>query len=966
MNNEKLWHTKLAARIHDPFEKALVLLRDRAGHEGGTTRILRDFLPLQEADSQAVKRADWWASAADRPQWPKDWTQVRWFNKPVLIHPLSGEAVDLGEYGKLSDTEIDDIKDRARKHFVDLADAVAQDSKKTLLAYWRFGSRLREEDDNSKLGVLWPLLPADTRVPDHSIDDHLDLTSAFAGAFAADSKGEAALLAISIGPVQPFIAAARSTSDLWAGSHLLARLAWEVMKPIAQQLGPDAILFPRLRGIPQVDLWLRDECGLPADWFKDCEWNQGGTDANPLFAAALPNRFVAVVPAGQARELAEACRDHVRQWLQKKGKEVMDRLLDEIGEEKNVDLYGYQQMKDQLAGFPEVHWAAVPFSFIRPRNEERQTDLDTLQLSEAMAPFFGVQAGQPAGFLDTEAWKVLSQEIEWEDGTSFFAPNPGVLYPAIYDLTERVMAAAKSVRTFDQLKQQGWRCALTGEGEWLTTNKKQLEKSYRQQNDTLWARIAGKHPAWAKKGEHLSALPAIKRLWPTLFSEEVGKALGRSGKQSRFVVSTHTMALAHQLDTWLEHGGLVSSDLPEPKDRGHVALPRKLVRRHHDHPARKDIQRLLNLLEEAAGLDDGQASESIRHSVRKSLRKGVRDSSSFRMETYYGLLLMDGDRMGQMLSGDDEHAISYLESFHPDIHKGFNTRANTNSRLKKYGKQKRAVSPNRHLAISGALNDFSQHIVPHIVEEEHFGKLIYAGGDDVLAMLPVADLLPSARRLRHAWSGVDPEHEGGWNSKGLALAKGFAFLNGRLYRCMGRNATASAGLVVAHHQAPLQRVLRELREAESLAKNAGRDRFHLRIIKRSGGALEITLPWGDPLSLLHRLRLFLADPAVSRRAVYNTLYWLRDLPEPQGEGQMLAELLSYQLRRQSENKATADHYDVPGLSRQLARLATAEPSSLEWLANFLSIAEFLAREAHFDSDTANQLPMKKTATGDHA
>jgi CRISPR-associated protein Cmr2 len=33
---------------------------------------------------------------------------------------------------------------------------------------------------------------------------------------------------------------------------------------------------------------------------------------------------------------------------------------------------------------------------------------------------------------------------------TFFAPNPGVLYPAVYDLAERVLAAAKSTRPFAQ------------------------------------------------------------------------------------------------------------------------------------------------------------------------------------------------------------------------------------------------------------------------------------------------------------------------------------------------------------------------------------------------------------------------------------------------------------------------------------------------------------------------------------
>jgi len=94
-NDDNLWQTKLAARLHDPGEKALVLYRDRAGHEGGTIKYLKAGFTLQAADNKAIKRADWWASAADRPQWPKDqWAQVIWSQSPGLIHPVSGERID--------------------------------------------------------------------------------------------------------------------------------------------------------------------------------------------------------------------------------------------------------------------------------------------------------------------------------------------------------------------------------------------------------------------------------------------------------------------------------------------------------------------------------------------------------------------------------------------------------------------------------------------------------------------------------------------------------------------------------------------------------------------------------------------------------------------------------------------------------------------------------------------------------
>ena len=1008
MNQTSLWTTKLHARLHDPAEKALVLLRDPEGHEGGTCRALarlmgwetgsttthidpdnaqvlhctvfKDGLPRETYAT--VQRADWWASAADRPQFPMqelavtgrqgqqvivrvaEGSQVRWTGAPVLIHPLTGEQLDLGRSGGLKDTDVGELKARSFKHFAGLVQKDATggiDVCRTLFAMWRFGPALREEEDNGSLGALWPLLPADTRVPDHSIWDHLDLTSAFAGAFADDPQGEVALLTLAIGPVQSFIAAARSTSDLWAGSHLLARLAWEAMKPVCEALGPDAILFPRLRGVPQVDAWLRDDLKLPGHLFEDAAWAERATDANPLFAAALPNRFVALVPASKARELALQVQRAVRGWLQTLGSDVVDRLLETAGLPPDRDSHAHRQMRQQLEGFPEVHWAAVPFSLIRARNAEKQTDLDTTALSEAMRPFFDAGDGRAPGFLGSPAWAVLQKEARWEATdarTTFFAPNPGALYPAVHDLAERSLAAAKAVRPFDALAQQGWRCSLTGETEWLTNDPEQLHVPAGQRKGTLWTRVAQARPAWARKGEHLGALPAVKRLWPTLFAEEVGRIVGDSDAAAgarRFVVSTHTMALAHQLDRWLTHDGQASAEVDAAVDElevDAVALPRKLMRDHSRKPAALDTaRRLPALLDAADEAQDEAETQRLRQLVTRTVGR-----EAGRLETYYGLLLMDGDRMGAWLAGGDEYAIPYRESFHPQVREGFDRQAAHEPALQRYASQKRAVSPNRHLSISAALNDFSLVVVPHVVEHEHLGRVIYAGGDDVMAMLPVADLLPALQRLRVAYAGHDPAHESGdFERAGLLLQRGFALLNQggrrRLMRMMGKDATASAGAVVAHHQAPLGAVLRELRAAEQRAKGAGgRDAFSLTVVKRSGGALTVTAKWGEPAELLDALRRFLASDGVSRRAVYNSLDWIKDLP--QDDPGMLESLLAYQLARQVSGNEEAKHA-APALARRLAALAfdaAKRPSPgprekrLDWLAHFMGVAEFLARE----------------------
>jgi CRISPR-associated protein Cmr2 len=637
-------------------------------------------------------------------------------------------------------------------------------------------------------------------------------------------------------------------------------------------------------------------------------------------------------------------------------------LLTEAGIDTKSTRHPYEQIKAQLQGFPEVHWAAVPFSLIHPRNQAKQTDLDVSLLSVAMAPFFGVDAGKPCGFLATPAWQALQKEIDWGDGTVFFAPNPGVLYPAVYDLAERVLAAAKSTRAFEQTEQKGWRCSLTGEAEWLTTEENQLvlpagQRRSRKDKDkgfvegrhqeTLWTKVADEKPAWAKRGEHLSALPTIKRLWPTLFAEEVGKALaaGEHGEQEtvgRFVVSTHTMALAKNLETLnknlasLEARARIETFITDD-DRA-PALPRALARLRGTLAAR--IPAVLDRLGDSDKPEDEEQLRRAENEVKALL--------GHKPETYYALLMMDGDRMGAWLSGGDDYAIPYRKSFHPQVQDGFDKHAAKQKLIQAYGAQKRALSPNRHLAISGALNDFSLSVVRHVVEEEHLGRVIYAGGDDVLAMLPVADLLSSMQRLRLAYSGDDPAHEGGRDPRGLTLQNGFAMLKGKLMRMMGTKAAASCGAVIAHHQAPLGAVMRELREAEKRAKNeGGRDAFSVTVIKRSGGALTLTAQWdkpgrGEPVALLSDLIAFLRDPSVSRRAVYNSLEWLTDLPEPAGDGAMLESLLAYQLARQAQGDK---RYCAPGLAYRLTKLTVSQSGKrLDWLKNFMTVAEFLARE----------------------
>lgn len=968
--NDLLWRTKLAARIHDPAEKALVLLRDPAGHEGGSIVgigkelgfqtdpvVPRDGsqvekLKLDKEMQRVVERADRWAAAADRAQFPKDekerfvsWAQVRFADQGEIVNPLSGERYPVRNIGQdILAAHIRTVSEDLFKDLIQRDSNGKVDLRLTSMAFWRFGPELGRELEG--IGHLWSLLPADTRTPDHSIWQHLDLVSALAGAMADGARP--ALLSVSMGPVQNFIAASRSTSDLWAGSHFLSALAWQGMRVIAAEYGPDAILFPQLRGVPIVDLWLIEE-GLDAGLFDKAPWNDTSTDYNPLFVAALPNRFVAVVPEQGGADLARRIRDSIRDWVQQEGRARLDRLLEEI-DELPADQHCYRQLEEQLRDFPEVHWSLAPW-------------LPQTEMEPALKPFYPVGTITPPGLFGTEAWKLLREPIEPEQGWRFWEPNDGTLYPAVHDLVERTLAAAKSGRVFPQLTQKGYRDSLTGEYEWLTLEEELLEQgSPRQRTDTLWARVARVHRAWVKadedggKAEHLSAFGLIKRLWPDRFVDTTKKSrwynrLKDKPDLSRYVVSTHVMALAASLERLMRQGPpeneearQVFSELEkEVEHLSRPALPRRLMRRELRQSqwweTATRLPALVDHEKESAGEgEEENRTEQVLSRIEKALGSGV--------ERYYALLLMDGDRLGAWLSG--EFTLQYKQVFHTRVEKGLSSYRD--QRLARYLETQRPVSPSRHMAISSALNGFALDLVRYVLEEEYLGKVLYAGGDDVMAMLSVRDLLPAMALLRAVYSGGLPSDRampiGGTK---LELKRGFVRWQGRLYQVMGEKATASAGAVIAHYQAPLSAVLRELRAAERRAKNdGGRDAFSISVIKRSGGALGLTAKWGKPLEVLLMLRDFLAHEDVSRRAVYNTLEWLTDLPDPKGAPDMLASLMAYQFDRQIEPKKkrqVLEQHDVPRLAKRLAELTTSqEEDALTWLRNFLSVAEFLARE----------------------
>lgn len=205
------------------------------------------------------------------------------------------------------------------------------------------------------------------------------------------------------------------------------------------------------------------------------------------------------------------------------------------------------------------------------------------------------------------------------------------------------------------------------------------------------------------------------------------------------------------------------------------------------------------------------AAAQIQHAQRELLR-AIYDRHIEEPFAYYAMLLADGDKMGR--------AIDALGSL------------------------------SAHRELSRRLDaDFAQRCGEIIAA--HGGSLIYAGGDDVLALVPMHTALQSARALEQQFN------------------EAMSFFDA--YPSVER-PTLSVGLAIAHHMQPMSEVRALAKRAEHIAKQSGRNRLAVIVKKRGGSAREICGEWTPegqkPLDerLYHWGRLLSSDVIPNRLA----------------------------------------------------------------------------------------------------
>lgn len=108
--------------------------------------------------------------------------------------------------------------------------------------------------------------PADTRVPGHTVFDHVSAAMAMANWFSGARGRKAAprgyLVVVDLASVQSWIGEARRLRDMWAASWLASFLAWRTVEPLVERYGPDVLLQPPARLHPFYTAWLLSKLGF--------------------------------------------------------------------------------------------------------------------------------------------------------------------------------------------------------------------------------------------------------------------------------------------------------------------------------------------------------------------------------------------------------------------------------------------------------------------------------------------------------------------------------------------------------------------------------------------------------------------------------------------------------------------------------------------------------------------------------
>ncbi len=306
--------------------------------------------------------------------------------------------------------------------------------------------------------------------------------------------GDLAFLSFSLGPVQPFIAAARTVRDLWTGSYLLSFLTFKAMKPVLEERDPEqSFVMP---DVTQLPLWLLQQpTGTSSHRPSEDE----------LLLPCIPNVFIAVVPGADASRLVKTCEHRCRDAWRRIADAVrgrLDGLLESRTEFEILRESWAALWNDQIESFFEIRTVVLPWA-------EATSEVLNTSLSPS---------------------RIGKEESFWSRRL---------------DLLGRLMQARRSIRHVASYFPTGLvpqKCTLLGTYEQMGPAKLEDSRKFFER----FADHCDFEGTRTGRREHLCAVSLVKRYaWPCFLAGELD-----INPRARRFADTATIAAAKWLEPW--------------------------------------------------------------------------------------------------------------------------------------------------------------------------------------------------------------------------------------------------------------------------------------------------------------------------------------------------------------------------------------------------------------------------------
>ena len=892
------WQAKIWGLLHDPLLKSLYQAKNQEGIWIEVLRKLGNQNPL--ALKKQVREADFIAAASDRPSWDQDNDRghVDYIHAKGLhvSHLLSGTPQPVVING-CRDAHPEQDKELNSKEAAIIRDSLfpllevegLSEEEKHQKAFWWLWRCLpvamaREFGDNTAL------LPADTRIPDCSVWSHNSSVSSLAGTLVKQDGSDQSrpyLAIFSMTPVQEMIKASRKMQDFWAGSWLLHYLSAKVCWKWACEYGPDSLVYPSLYAQPLIDHWLRQRWSDFDQWIDEPSPKQ-------LLTAGFPNVLVAVLPkhvvSNRKENALEIAENSLRDTWLDLGNRVWQKLprIEKVNKVRLWDGW----LKHQW----QTYWTALPLGdtstnlrmlqgilpmkgAASPLSSTRQARQQFLQWAKTQNWFCQVKPLPDDAFDEkTYDWKASTfidpKSLEDKNCPSlaelltYREFNVGLWWAKVFDQLRHNLAGVKNARTWELPSVFSPRSTISGIGAVLHPQQyddkgKPVDWVAESETRKFWQKERG----WFDGREELNATEVLKRGLKRILPE----LLGLKDEKLAAAYPDLTVGVAgflHQaeqkgdqavIERYCEIGQKICDHFAQVEGVQQTSQERWGIPWIDNSPQRRRFPhpRLLNdgWLIEDFDLDSSEQPISSEEQVKqiRDQRKNIRNVIYSLLlpeqnpTSWYVLAAGDGDDMGKKwLKGVKlERYQDYVPKNYPD----------PEAREKWEGvdaflQSKKRMGPATHAALSRALLDFSNQLVSYLTEQRYAGRLIYSGGDDVLAYTNLWEWDSWLWDVRQCFKGdQDPHKEFDDTGDYWRWQNGNPPENvaARPLFTMGGKASISFGLVIAHHSVPLAIALENLWAAEKdgakkhvTASGDKKDAVQVRVMYGNGNILTAT------------------------------------------------------------------------------------------------------------------------------